>query len=181
MKRRTRLLLRAAALAAGIAGAGWLLQRAGLALPLAITASVLLLALLRWAPRLAIGLFDALAYRVRAAAWREQQGRHHAFGGVALAVRDDGRAVWLLLDDWRRLTRSRDSDEVAIARHAAAWRRDDQGQIWLRVDAVVEVLAQGPQRADPRTLRLLHYLQRELLFPAAERRRRGAPDRGGRP
>lgn len=138
---------------------------------------VLLLAIgLAWvawsAPVLGVKLLDQAIHRVRALHWRDEEGRHHAFGGVPLRVEDDGRQVWLGGDGLRRVLASRDSDEVLAARHAGRWRRHADGELLLRVDAVIDVLAHGPGRLEPRTIRLRRYLERQVLFPAAERRRR---------
>ena len=42
----------------------------------------------------------------------------------------------------------------------------------LRVDAVIAYLGQMPERNDPRVQKLRRYLERDVLHPAAERRRR---------
>ena len=138
---------------------------------------VLLLAIavawIAWSvPGLSVKLLDRAIHRVRAFHWRHEEGRHHAFGGVPLRVEDDGRQVWIGGDGLKRVLASRDSDEVLAARHAGRWRRHADGELLLRVDTVVDVLANGPGRLDPRTIRLRRYLEREVLFPAAERRRR---------
>jgi len=76
---------------------------------------------------------------------------------------------------------------VYLAR-AAHWRREngchhsfdsipldvqDEGALHLRVDGIEACLCSMPERMQPRIIRLRRYLERELLFPAAERRRRG--------
>ena len=76
---------------------------------------------------------------------------------------------------------------VFLAR-ASHWRREngrhqsfdsipldvqDEGALHLRVDGIVVHLFSMPDRMQPRVIRLRRYLERELLFPAAERRRRG--------
>ena len=52
------------------------------------------------------------------------------------------------------------------------WRRDAQGVLMLRVDAVIDYLGHMPERNDPRVQKLRRYLERDVLHPAAERRRR---------
>jgi hypothetical protein len=47
--------------------------------------------------------------------------------------------------------------------------------LWFRVDAVIEYLAKSPERMDPRRVRLRLYLEREVLFPYRERKRRTDP------
>ena len=76
---------------------------------------------------------------------------------------------------------------VFLAR-ASHWRREngrhqsfdsipldvqDEGALHLRVDGIVACLCSMPDCMQPRVIRLRRYLERELLFPAAERRRRG--------
>ena len=123
-------------------------------------------------PHLGVAALDRLLLAARAFHWRHEQGRHHAFGGVPLRVEDDGRHQWVGGAGLRRVLGSQDADDVLAARHAGRWRRDDEGELLLRVDAVVDVLTHGPGRMDPRTVRLRRYFEREVLFPAAERRRR---------
>ncbi len=123
-------------------------------------------------PQVGVAALDRLLLAARAFHWRHEQGRHHAFGGVPLRVEDDGRHQWVGSAGLRRVLGSRDADDVLAARHAGRWRRDADGELLLRVDAVVEVLAHAPGRLEPRTVRLRRYFEREVLFPAAERRRR---------
>lgn len=172
MKPRARLLLHATALGLAAAAAAWIFSQWTGALRL-----VLLLATLVaygcWAfPHLGVRVLDALILRLRSWHWAPQQGRHHAFAGVPLDIHDDGRHLWVAGDGLQRVLGTRDADDVLAARHSGRWRRQPDGQLQLRVDAVVEVLAHGPGRLDPRTVRLRRYFEQQVLFPAAERRRR---------
>lgn len=124
-------------------------------------------------PQLGVSLLDRVLYAARAFHWRHEQGHHHAFGGMPLRIEDDGRHVWVDGAGLLRVLGSRDPEDVLAARHTGRWRRDRDGTLMLRVDAVVDVLAQGPGRLEPRNVRLRRYFEREVLFPAAERRRRG--------
>lgn len=128
-------------------------------------------------PQLAVRAFDAAAHALRAARWRREEGRHHAFGGVTLHIEDDGRFVWVDGADLQRVLATRDADDVLAARHAGRWRRDHERRLMLRVDAVVERLTVAPGRMEPRTVRLRRYFEREVLFPAARRRERARPAR----
>lgn len=105
--------------------------------------------------------------------WRKEEGHFHAFGGVALRIDDDGRHSWIDGRGLQQVLATRDAEDVLAARHAGKWKRDERGTLWLRVDDVVERLATMPGRAEPRTVRLRRYLEREVLFPAARRRERG--------
>jgi hypothetical protein len=100
---------------------------------------------------------------------RADAGRHHAFGGVRLRVEDDGRHVWVDGPGLQRVLGRREPDEAQAARHAGAWRRDERGVLMLRVDAVVQHLANMPGRDEPRIQKLRRYLERDVLFPARHR------------
>ena len=123
-------------------------------------------------PSLGVSLLDRLIQAARSFHWHHEQGRHHAFAGVPLHIEDDGRHLWVDGNGLQRVLGSSDRDDVLAARHAGRWRRNRDGELLLRVDSVVELLAQGPGRMEPRKVRLRRYFERELLFPAAERRRR---------
>jgi hypothetical protein len=168
----------AAVLAAGLAGAFHVFSFG----PRWLLATVAGAMLLIWGvPRLIAWAFGKLHEGAREAVWRKQQGRHHAIGGVAIEIEDDGRHVWIGAAGLRRALHSQDSDDILAARHTGRWRRSDKGLLWLRVDAVVAVLETAPGRMDPHTVRLRRYLQEQVLFPAGERRRRAAPEGPGRP
>ncbi len=167
-------LVRALAIAVVVGAALGLLHRFGVGLPvLFFIAGVLgLIALL--APWAGVGVLDDLILAVRALVWRNEQGRHHSFGGQPMHIDDDGRHVWIVGADLQRALGTSDREDVLAARVPGRWRRDDRGALMLRVDAGVHYLATAPGRMDPRTVRLRRYLEREVLFPAAERRRRAS-------
>ena len=116
-----------------------------------------------------------LLYLRRQAHWKPVEGKYYSFGNVGLAIEDDGRHVWVAAADLQRALRTTDADDVIAARHAGRWRRDPRGRLQLRVDTVVQVLSTAPGRMDPHTIHLRRYLEREVLFPAAQKRQR----RGG--
>lgn len=97
------------------------------------------------------------------------EGRHHEFDGVRLRVEDDGRHVWLDGPGLLRVLRRREPEEALAARHAGAWRRDEQGVLMLRVDAVIGYLGSMPGRDEPRLQKLRRYLERDVLYPAQRR------------
>jgi hypothetical protein len=174
MTRKT-VLLDACCVGAAVAAAGWIFAQWQGAFRTLLLAALALALVAYLFPRLGVRLLDHLIHRVRAFHWRHEQGRHHAFAGIPLHINDDGRHVWVDGEGLQRVLGSHDSDEVLAARHAGRWRRDHQGRLQLRVDTVVDVLAKAPGRLDPRTVRLRRYFEREVLFPAAERRRRSTP------
>jgi hypothetical protein len=167
---------KAVVFAAVVVGAAAVLRSWGVSLPmllLAIGAASLVAGLALYGGRAVEGLLDAH----RRWRWRNEEGRFHAFGGARLRFEDDGRHVWLVGEDLQRVLSTRDAEDVLAARHAGQWRRGDNGVLWLRVDSVVQRLATMPGRAEPRTVRLRRYLEREVLFPAG-RRRQAARTRG---
>lgn len=149
-----------------------LLHALGLGLPLLLGAAAAILFVAYFAPLLGVRTLDRIGMAWRAWIWREEEGRHHAFGGVGLRIDDDGRQSWVAALDLQRVLRTREPEDALAARHSDRWLRDADGLLWLRVDAVVERLATMPGRDDPRIQRLRRYFEREILFPAAERRRR---------
>ena len=165
-------LIDAVVLGLAAAAGAWVFGRWDGALRLVLLAALAAACVCYLLPQLGVAALDRLLLAARAFHWRREQGRHHAFGGVPLRVEDDGRHQWVDGAGLRRVLGSADTDDVLAARHAGRWRRDADGELLLRVDAVVEVLATAPGRLEPRTVRLRRYFEREVLFPAAERRRR---------
>lgn len=133
----------------------------------------IVVAFVAWAlPFIGVRWLDAAILWARGLFWAREQGHFHSFGGVPLDIEDDGDQVWV---DGRGLMRAMgrvEPDEALAARHSGAWRRTQDDVLMLRVDAVVKHLATMPGRDDPRMQRLRRYFQREVMFPAAERRRR---------
>jgi hypothetical protein len=155
-------------LALGLTALLALVWKLGVGLPILALTLALLAA---GGPWLVARLLGALMRRWRAVFWRREEGVHHAFGGIALHIVDDGTFVWIAGSDVQRVLHTRDAEDVLAARHAGCWQRDERGALLLRVDAVVTHLAAAPSRMDPRTVRLRRYLERDVLFPAQMRRR----------
>ena len=109
---------------------------------------------------------------VRERFWRAESGRYHAFGGVGLQIEDDGRWVWIDGRGLLRVLGRQEPDDVLAARLTGMWRHTDRGVLMLRVDAVVQYLARMPGRDDLRVQKLRRYLERDVLYPAEQRRRR---------
>ena len=135
-------------------------------------AGIGLAALLAGGAWLALQRSAELQAWVRERFWSRQEGSYHAFSGVGLRVEDDGRHVWMDGQGLLRVLGRREADEVLAARLTGMWRRDAQGVLMLRVDAVIDYLGHMPERNDPRVQKLRRYLERDVLHPAAERRRR---------
>ena len=166
--------MRALAAAAVLGAAAGLLHWLGVGLPMLGAVLVLFALLSLFAPRTGVRLLDSCIGALRSAWWRDEQGRHYSFEGVSLHFEDDGRYLWLDANDWRRVRRVDEANEVLAARHSGRWRYQREGQLQLRLDAVIAGLAGGADRMQPRTVKLRRYLERELMFPAAERRRRAS-------
>ena len=155
---------------AGAMTLGWLIDsvlRANGRLAAAVMLAALVLAMF---PRRLMAVLLAVRHGLRHWMWADVQGRHHAFGGIALHIEDDGRHCWIAGDDVQRVLRTRDRDDVLAARHAGCWRRDEQRRLMLRVDAVVAALAARAGRTDPAVQHFRRYLERDVLYPAARRR-----------
>ena len=164
---------RAVGVGAAVALTGLLLQWLGVGLPLLLAAAILV-GLVAWMfPYYGVQLLDWAIQIARGLYWARDEGRYHSFAGVPLSIEDDGRHVWLDGPGLLRVLARRESDDVLAARLAGQWRRDDRGVLMLRVDAVVHYLAQMPERNDPRVQRFRRYLEREVLYPASQRRARG--------
>ena len=106
-----------------------------------------------------------------------QQGRHYAFSGVSFEVHDDGRECWMNEKAVRALL-GLQKDPALKARFPNQWREAPElglggTQMWIKVSALVQHLAEAPERMDPKRVRLRVYLDREVLQPAARRRERG--------
>lgn len=168
-----RAVKRAALVMAGL----YLLHALGVGFPMLVGLIVVVGVVAALLPWLGVRALDAVTGALRAFGWRREEGRHHAFAGVALHIEDDGRFVWVDGADLQRVLSTRDADDVLAARHAGRWRRDAEQRLMLRVDAVVERLATAPGRMEPRTVRLRRYFEREVLYPAARRRERAQPAR----
>ena len=172
LKRKHQLIADAVILGITAAVAAWIFSRWSDALRLVMLLAVSVAYVALSLPHIGVAWLDRLEMWVRGRVWNSEQGRHHAFAGVRLRISDDGRHQWIEGEGLRRVLGSSDSDEVLAARHAGRWRRLPDGELLLRVDAVVDVLANGPDRLDPRQIRLRRYFEREVLFPAGEKRRR---------
>lgn len=127
---------------------------------------------LLYLPYQGVRLLDHLEHQMRAWRWRKEEGHYHEFEGTGLSVLDDGRDVWVAGADLQRALRTQEPEDAFAARHSERWYRDADGRLWVRVDAVVERMATMPGRDEPRTQRLRRYFERQVLYPASERRRR---------
>ncbi len=163
---------RAAAFGAGVAGLCGLLHLLGVGLPILLSLAILIAVLSLVVPWVGANWAGDIVRWARGWFWAPEQGRFDSFGGVPLRIDDDGRHVWVDGDGLQRALGRREPDAALAARHSGRWRRTDEGDLMLRVDAVIQVLATMPGRDAPRLQRLRRYLERDVLYPAAQRRAR---------
>ncbi len=153
-----------------IAVVAGVLQWWGVGLQLLLSA-LIVAGLVAWAfPFYGVRLLDAAVLAIRGLYWARDQGRFHSFGGIPLAVEDDGRHVWIDGQGLLRVLGRKEPEDVLAARLSGHWRRDVNGVLMLRADSVVQYLAHMPERTDPRVQKFRRYLEREVLFPAGQRR-----------
>jgi len=166
------VVVRSLVVAVLLAGALDWLHALGIGLRLLLGAALFLSVVLIVAPRLGVRWLDDAILAVRTLFWKREQGRFHAFAGIPLDIEDDGLHQWLAAEGLMRALGKREPEAALAARHAGRWRRTDAGVLLLRVDAVVDHLNTMPGRDDPRVQRLRRYFEREVLFPASQRRAR---------
>ena len=167
------ILARSLLLAAAIAAVLGVLHLLGVGLPLLYLVAATIAFIGLTLPLTGVRLLDDIVAWVRNHFWAAQQGHFHAFGGVPLQIDDDGRHVWVDGAGYMRALGRSEPEDALAARHAGRWQRTERGVLMLRVDAVVQNLATMPGRDDPRVQRLRRYFEREVLFPADQRRQRG--------
>lgn len=133
-------------------------------------------------PALVVGALGALAlakplvelgsdlrHALRAAAWREVQGRHYAFHGRPLRVVEDAEhRRWVRVADLRAIVGFTTSEGALALAYPSGFRRIG-ADAYLVDDALVLHLAREPGAA---ALKLRHWVEREILFPARQVRAR---------
>lgn len=151
----------------------------GLALPVLLSIGSVLLVVGWMLPFLGVRWLDDAILALRSWYWSREEGQFHSFAGVPLHIEDDGRHLWVHADGYMRAVGRREPEASVAARFTGHWRRDaDSALLMLRVDAVVRHLSTMPGRADPRVQRLRRYFEREVLYPAGQRRAREGDDAG---
>ena len=171
MKGAATRALAVAVLSAGLLG--WL-HALGIGLPLLFALALLICFVTLVVPALGVRWLDDFVAWVRGRFWAREQGHFHSFGGVPLEIEDDGLHVWVGGEGLQRALSRQEPEEALAARHSGHWRRNAEGVMMLRVDAVVGYLNTMPGRDAPRVQRLRRYFEREVLYPAQQRRARRA-------
>ena len=132
--------------------------------------AIVIAAMVSLAPSTIVLLFEWMSQTSNAARWHSRQGKHYEFAGIALDLRDDGEHAWMRADGLKRVLDVTEADDVFAARVASGrWTREGRW-LWVRVDAVVQHLAEAPDRDAPRRRRLRQHLEREVLAPLQRRR-----------
>ena len=150
---------------------GWL-HALGVGLRLLLALALLISFVTLVVPFLGVRWLDDFIAWARGRFWAREQGHFHSFGGVPLEIEDDGRHVWVDGEGLQRALGRREPEEALAARHSGHWQRNADGTLMLRVDAVVQNLNTTYGRDEPRVQRLRRYFEREVLFPAQQRRDR---------
>ena len=173
MTPRQRVAARSLALGLGIAATLGFLHLLGVGLRLLFALGLVLSFVGLVMPFAGVRWLDAAVLWARSRFWAREQGHFHSFGGVPLDVQDDGRHVWLGAHGLQTALGRQEPEAALAARHAGRWRRSGPDKLLqLRADAVVTWLNTMPGRDEPRVQRLRRYIERDVLYPAAERRRR---------
>lgn len=167
-----RLIWRALLMAAAVSLVLGLLHRWGVGLALLLGLAVLVGAIAWMFPRWGVQGLDSVLLWVRRRLWARESGRFHSFAGVTLRIVDDGRQIWIGGDGLQRVLGRREPDDALAARLAGQWQRDADGALLLRVEAVVQHLQTMPGRSDVRVQRFRRYLERDVVYPARQRRGR---------
>lgn len=159
-----RLALRAS-LCAALSGLAWWHSGASPILVLAIASAGPLLA----GPL--IELAGDLRRQMRRAVWGPLEGRHFAYRGSAVQVREDvEHRRWIRVADLRRIVGFTASDGALALTYRAQWQVDPaDGSAWLEADAALVHLRREPGAAARRFAR---WIEQEVAWPARRQRER---------
>ena len=159
-----RLALRGA-LWAGLSGLAWWQSGAS---------PVFVFALALGGPLLAGPLLDLvgdLRRQMRQAVWGPVEGRHFAYRGTPVQVREDvEHRRWIRVADLRRVVGFTSSDATLALTYPAQWHLDAaDGSAWLEAEAALVHLGREPGAAAHRFAR---WLEQEVAWPARRQRER---------
>lgn len=149
------------------AAVGWVGWRLIGPVALALTAPLLGIALAK--PLLELA--GALHHAVRARALADIEGRHYAFRGVHVRViEDEGHQRWIRAADVRRIVGSQDSDHALQLAYGRGYRL--AGQPAEGYFSETALLTHLTRQATPAAARLRLWVERVVVWPAREQRRR---------
>lgn len=159
-----RLALRTA-LWAGLSGLAWWHSGASPVFVLAIASAGPLLA----GPLLELA--GDLRRQMRQAVWGPVEGRHFAYRGVTVQVREDvEHRRWIRVADLRRIVGVTASDGALALTYGAQWQVDPaEGSAWLEAEAVLVHLGREPGAA---AHRLARWIKQDVAWPARRQRER---------
>jgi hypothetical protein len=111
-------------------------------------------------------LISEIRHGVRTLVWRQLEGHHFAFHGHSIRVMEDMHHIrWVRLADVQLITH--DTTSAHALRHSYGHQFAMAGeppQPWLSEEALLVHLAK--QGRNPTALRLHHWVEREVAFPA---------------
>jgi hypothetical protein len=149
------------------AAVGWMGWYAIGPVALALTAPLVGIALAK--PLLELA--GALHHAVRARALADIEGRHYAFRGVHVRViEDEGLQRWIRAADVRRIAGGTDSDHALQLTYGHGYRL--AGRPAEPYFSEAALLAHLAHQADPAAARLRLWVERVVVWPAREQRRR---------
>ena len=121
-----------------------------------------------------LDLAIAIHHLFRQAVWRDVQGHHFAFKGRPVRVIDDAdHRRWIRLADIRAIAGFTASDAALQITYPSGWKLLGRpAEPYLCDEALLVHLA---KERSPMNLRLRHWVEREVSFPARRRRDRAGP------
>jgi hypothetical protein len=116
-------------------------------------------------------LASAVRHEMRRANWRDDHGRHFAFRGHSVRVVEDAdHQRWVRLSDIRAIAGFTASDASLKLTYPKGWQLHGRGLVpHLSDEALLAHLAK--ERA-PAAVKLRHWVEREIVFPARRQRQR---------
>jgi hypothetical protein len=118
-----------------------------------------------------LDLASAIRHEMRRAQWREVEGRHFAFKGRTVHVLEDAdHQRWVRIADVRAVVGLTAGDGALRITYPGGWRvLGKPPEAYLSDEALLAHL--GKERS-PKALRLRHWVEREIVFPARRQRER---------
>ena len=149
------------------AALAWGVWRIGGLVPMVCTAPLFGLAL----ARPLIDLASDLKYQIRARVWKPLEGRHFVYRGTPVQVLEDAdHRRWVRAADVRTIVGPTASNGALALTYPSGWRvMGEPAEPHFSDEALIAHLA---KHSSPEALRLRHWVEREIAFPARRRRER---------
>ena len=118
-----------------------------------------------------LDLASELRHRTRAAVWHSVEGRHYTYRGAPVQVLEDAEhGRWVRAADVRRILGFTASDNALALTYPEGWRAMGRpAQPHFSAEALIAHLS---KENSPEALRLRHWVEREIAFPAQRLRER---------